>query len=69
MNQGVQNILAISFACPTDIEEGDVVKMSGDNAVVKNTEIGSVDVVGVVCAHIPGAASCTVATRFERTQR
>jgi hypothetical protein len=64
MNQGVQDILAISFACPTTIEEGDVVKISGDNAVVKNTDIGSVDVVGVVCAHIPGAASCTVATRF-----
>jgi hypothetical protein len=64
MNQGVQDILAISFACPTTIEEGDVVKISGDNAVVKNTDIGSVNVVGVVCAHIPGAASCTVATRF-----
>ncbi|MGC8602144.1 MAG: hypothetical protein ACP5VS_00480 [Desulfomonilaceae bacterium] len=64
MNQGVQDILAISFACPTDIEVGDVVKISGDNAVVKNTDLGSVNVVGVVCAHIPGAASCTVATRF-----
>ncbi len=64
MNQGVQDILAISLACPTTIEEGDVVKISGDNAVVKNTEIGSVNVVGVVCAHIPGTASCTVATRF-----
>ncbi|MDR3605479.1 MAG: hypothetical protein P4L38_12680 [Syntrophaceae bacterium] len=64
MNQGVQDILAISFACPTTTEEGDVVKISGDNAVVKNTDIGSVNVVGVVCAHIPGAAACTVATRF-----
>jgi hypothetical protein len=64
MNYGPQDILAISFACPTDIEVGDVVKISGDNAVVKNTDLGSVNVVGVVCAHIPGAASCTVATRF-----
>ena len=64
MNQGVQDILAVSFACPTTIEVGDVVKISGDNAVIKNTDIGSVDVVGTVCAHIPGAAFCTVATRF-----
>ena len=64
MNQAVQDILAISVACPTDIEDGDVVKISGDYAVVKNTDIGSVNVAGVVCAHIPGAASCTVATRF-----
>jgi len=64
MNQGLQDILAISLACPTTIEVGDAVKISGDNAVVKNTEIGSVNVAGVVCAHIPGAASCTVATRF-----
>jgi hypothetical protein len=64
MNQGVQDILAVSFACPTTIEVGDVVKISGDNAVIKNTDIGSVAVVGTVCAHIPGAAYCTVATRF-----
>ena len=64
MNQAVENILAISLACPITIEVGDVVKISGDNAVVKNTDLGSVNVVGVVCAHIPGAASCTVATRF-----
>lgn len=64
MNYGPQDILAISFACPTTIAVGDVVKISGDNAVVKNTDIGSVNIAGVVCAHVPGAASCTVATRF-----
>lgn len=64
MNQAIQDILAVSFSCPTDIEVGDVVRISGNNAVVKNTEVGAVDVVGVVCAHIPGAASCTVATKF-----
>ncbi|MDQ1285646.1 MAG: hypothetical protein QG663_1060, partial [Thermodesulfobacteriota bacterium] len=64
MNQGVQDILAVSFACPTTIEVGDIVEISADNTVAKVAGIGSVDFVGTVCSHIPGAASCTVATRF-----
>ena len=64
MNQGVQDILAVSFACPTTIEVGDIVEISADNTVAKIAGIGSVDFVGVVCSHIPGAAFCTVATRF-----
>ena len=37
MNQGVQDILAVSFACPTTIEVGDIVEISADNTVAKVT--------------------------------
>jgi hypothetical protein len=66
MKQESLDTLAISFSCPTDIEVGDMVAITGDKTVGKPTSEGTLNYVGVVQAHQDGASVCTVQTRFLR---
>ncbi len=64
MIQELKTIIAVSFDCPSTIEEGDVVEITGDNQVDVISAANSLKVVGVVCAHRYKDTTCTVSTRF-----
>ncbi len=66
MKQRNDNVLAVSFICPTTIAVGDVaiLNTAAAKTVKKNDAAGSVNLVGVVDAHLDGATTCTVATKF-----
>ena len=68
MIQELNNVLAVSFTCPTTIEIDDVVEIVDDNEIAAITAPSSA-IVGVVCAHRTiagvGDTTCTVATRFK----
>ncbi len=64
MIQELKTIIAVSFACPSTIEEGDVVEIVDDNEVAVISEANSLKIVGVVCAHRYKDTTCTVSTRF-----
>lgn len=65
MYQEINNVLGVSFTCPSTIAEGDVVEIVDDNEVAAITDV-SAKVVGVVCAHRDSDTTCTVSTRFQR---
>lgn len=65
MYQEINNVLGVSFSCPTTIAEGDVVEIVDDNEVAAITGF-STNIVGVVCAHRDSDTTCTVSTRFQR---
>lgn len=64
MIQELKTIIAVSFVCPSTIEEGDVVEIVDDNEVAVISAANSLKVVGVVCAHRYNDTTCTVSTRF-----
>ncbi len=64
MIQELKTIIAVSFGCPSTIEEGDVVEIVDDNEVDVISQTNSLKVVGVVCAHRYKDTTCTVSTRF-----
>jgi hypothetical protein len=64
MKQKRNDMLAISFACPSTVEVGDVVIINSAKAVIKNNAAGSLKIVGTVCVHRADALTCTVETRF-----
>lgn len=64
MIQELKTIIAVSFGCPSTIEEGDIVEITGDNEVDVISAANSLKVVGAVCAHRYKDTTCTVSTRF-----
>lgn len=64
MIQELKTVIAVSFSCPSTIEEGDVVEITGDNEVDAISGANSLKVVGSVCAHRYKDTTCTVSTRF-----
>ena len=63
MKQRIQG-LGVQFACPSTVEDGDVVMLSGVKAVCKVNVAGSLNVVGDVTAHREDGLVCTVDTKF-----
>lgn len=69
MYQRKGKVLSVGFACPTNIEVGDVaVITSTDNTIAKVSSEAPINIVGTVATHTDGASTCVVETKF-RTRR
>lgn len=66
MKQKIDNVLAVSFTCPTTIAVNDIaiLNTTASKTVKKNDAAGSVNYVGRVSAHLTAATTCTVDTKF-----
>jgi len=68
MKQRLHEIIAITLTCPSNIEIGDIVEISGDLTCRKPLVAGSASILGPVVKHktAPGTAetTCTVDTPF-----
>lgn len=60
-----QDVVALRFICPSDIEKGEQVVISDDLTIASlSGSAGLLTVVGTVEAHEPDETYCTVATKF-----
>jgi hypothetical protein len=66
MKQRNDNVLNVSFACPANMAVGDVAVLDTTAAktVKKQYQAGSLNVVGVVVAHLTSAIKCSIDTKF-----
>ena len=64
MIQTKEKVLAISVACPSTVEIGDPVLLSGDLTCKAIDALASTYLLGVVVEHEDDAETCVVATRF-----